>query len=317
MRVFRLFASLLLLSVFALAQGPKPVGKQGILDALKIGGLTQAELVQFVKQRGVDFRPTPAEEAELRRAGASAQLVAAVRASYRDKTQNASAPRVISSKPLTRTEVVTLLEVGTPSQKILAVARERGIDFRVTPDIATQLQKAGADRTLLDSLAGLQPNHAPVAVPPKKSIGRALVSENTAAAAPEEGGPPEPLPGTPAESPEPLAIPTATAVAPKIQSLAEMRKIYLEALPAGFDDLLKAEISKQLTGRVEVVEDQSQADAVLRGGSAFVVVDVTGSKVLWTDDVQSRSVFGFLRRGGNKASAEKLVARMKAQIERP
>jgi len=314
MRLFRLFASFLLLSVFALAQGPKPVGKQGILDALKIGGLTQAELVQFVKQRGVDFRPTPAEEADLRRAGASTQLVAAVRASYRDTTQNASAPRVISPKPLTRTEVVTLLEVGTPSQKILAVARERGIDFRVTADIATQLQKAGADRTLLDSLAGLQPNHAPVAVPPKKSIGRALVSENTAAA-PVEGGPPEPLPGTPVESPEPLATPTATAVAPKIHSLAEMRKIYLEALPAGFDDLLKAEISKQLTGRVEVVEDQAQADAVLRGGSAFVVVDVTGSKVLWTDDVQSRNVFGFLRRGGPKASAEKLVARMKAQIE--
>ena len=72
--------------------------------------------------------------------------------------------------------------------------------------------------------------------------------------------------------------------------------------------------SPAIAGRVELVDDPAQADAILRGGSTFVVVDATGSKILWTDDVQSRSVFGFLRRGSQKNSAEKLVSRLKANI---
>jgi hypothetical protein len=52
---------------------------QGLLDALRNHGLSQAELIKRVKERGVDFLPTPQAEAALRKAGASDALIQAVR----------------------------------------------------------------------------------------------------------------------------------------------------------------------------------------------------------------------------------------------
>lgn len=66
------------------AQGSKPpITLKGLLDALDTHGLSNDELAQIVKSRGVDFQLTPKAESELRAAGADAALLAAVRSSYR------------------------------------------------------------------------------------------------------------------------------------------------------------------------------------------------------------------------------------------
>jgi hypothetical protein len=78
--MIRVLLTLVCVAAMCLAQ-VKPITKKGLVDALKIGGLTQPELVQFVKQRGVDFRLTPSDEGELKTAGASADLLAAVKSS--------------------------------------------------------------------------------------------------------------------------------------------------------------------------------------------------------------------------------------------
>lgn len=64
--------------------GPKPpITQSGLLDALRIGGLSPKALIQEIKSRGVGFELTGPVEAELRAAGAKPAVIDAVRANYR------------------------------------------------------------------------------------------------------------------------------------------------------------------------------------------------------------------------------------------
>ena len=78
-----LAAVLLLFPVTSSAQAKKPITRDGLVKAVRINGLSTAELVQQVQTRGVSFRMTPDAEAELRAAGARPEVIAAARANYR------------------------------------------------------------------------------------------------------------------------------------------------------------------------------------------------------------------------------------------
>lgn len=292
------------------AQMPKPVDKKAILEALQIGGLTQNELVNFVRQRGVDFQLTPADEAQLKKAGASTALVSAIKHSHRATSQSspASTPRVTSTKPLTKPELLTLLQAQTPAERITAIARERGLDFRITPDVQGQLQAAGAGPDLVDSLVRLQPNHAPVALPPKKVMGRALLPEGSAAASV-----PESMPPVSVSAPEPVTGGVMPAKLEKAgaQSLRDVKKLFVEPLPQGLDAALRSELGRQMGRRLEVVGSRDEADAVLGGVGALSIVDTTGTRVLWAEDSKGKSAIASVKPGSAPAVAEKLVGRIK------
>jgi hypothetical protein len=67
----------------------EPLNKKRLLKLLTLNDSTQPELIQIVGQKGVDFQPAPADERELHDAGASDDLIVAVRANYRGgDTQN-------------------------------------------------------------------------------------------------------------------------------------------------------------------------------------------------------------------------------------
>lgn len=83
--------ALLFACVGVAAQTRKPISKTGLVEALRIGGLSRAELVRQVEQRGVDFELTEQVAAELRRAGAGPALLRAVGANRRAAT-GAGAP---------------------------------------------------------------------------------------------------------------------------------------------------------------------------------------------------------------------------------
>jgi hypothetical protein len=76
-------ASLLLFPAASRAQAKKPITREGLVKAVRINGLSTAELVQQVQLRGVSFRMTPDAEAELRGAGARPEVVEAARSNYR------------------------------------------------------------------------------------------------------------------------------------------------------------------------------------------------------------------------------------------
>lgn len=83
-RVFVLLAAaLLLFPAASSAQAKKPITRDGLVKAVRINGLSTAELVQQVQSRGVSFRMTPDAEAELRAAGARPEVIAAARSNYR------------------------------------------------------------------------------------------------------------------------------------------------------------------------------------------------------------------------------------------
>jgi len=62
----------------------EPLSKKRLLKLLTLNDSTPQELIQIVEHRGVDFQPTPTDDRELHDAGASDDLIVAVRANYRN-----------------------------------------------------------------------------------------------------------------------------------------------------------------------------------------------------------------------------------------
>jgi flagellar basal body-associated protein FliL len=285
------------------AQAPKPITKQGLIDALRIGGLTLQELMQFVRDRGVDFQVTPEVEAELRSAAAQRELIEAVRGSFRGAV--APGAPAVPAAPLTKNEIVTLLQVGTPATRIEQLVGERSVRFAMTPEIARELQAAGATRPLIDSIARRAP-----------------------AAAPARG---------PAATP--AAVPAGPKLTPNITSLRAMKKLYIEKMPSELDQFIRAEITKELKDRIMMVLSKEEADAIMTGSGenrtgtgaqvtgrvlglhdnstgAITISDRTGSVVLWSSEAGDRSLFwGSVRRGGPRKVADRLVNNLKKALQ--
>ena len=102
--IYRKIFCLVLLStlaVFVSAQqaANKPISEKGLEDALRIGGLSQTELIAQIERRGVDFTVTPDVEKRLRAAGASDQVIAAVRVSYHSEAGPMQAPEQAPVQP--------------------------------------------------------------------------------------------------------------------------------------------------------------------------------------------------------------------------
>ncbi|MCC6365934.1 MAG: hypothetical protein IT165_20655 [Bryobacterales bacterium] len=321
-----------LLILHASAQAVKPISRKGLLDALQIGGLAQSELESFVKQRGVDFKLASQDEAELRKAGASQGLLDAVKASYRAPAHAptpASTAKQKNVHPLSKTGIMTLLQVGTPSSRIAELVVQRGIGFQLIPQIASELESAGADSDLIGALNRAHPSETPVAIPRKSPVmQRAFVPTATtapeAAPAPPPPPPAAPKPATPAPPPS-----------PKVASLHEVKTIFVDKMPGDLDQYIRAEITKQMKGRLTVTLVRGQADAVLTGvaesrtgtGSMITgrylglhdtasgsvsVLDSTGTKVLWSEEAGDRSLwFGALKRGGPRKVAGRLVSKLR------
>lgn len=159
-----------LLSTAAVWQGKKPITKQGLIKALKLNALSTKELVEQIETRGVEFRVTSGDEAELREAGARPEIIAAARASYRAdgaSTTTASAnsgsatttattrpnSNVPAGPPLSKGEIITLLQSGVPAARVEQFVEARGISFVSTPQIAREVMAAGGNRALVGAIS--------------------------------------------------------------------------------------------------------------------------------------------------------------------
>jgi hypothetical protein len=74
---------LIVLSGSAYMQAKKPISKEGLLKAIRLNGLSTAELVQNIQQRGVEFQVTSSVEHEMRDAGAQPEVIQAARLNFR------------------------------------------------------------------------------------------------------------------------------------------------------------------------------------------------------------------------------------------
>ncbi len=298
------FLSAVLLSAQTAQPAPvKPIALQGLTEALRIGGLTQEELVNIVKDRGVAFRVTDDVEVELRKAGATPILLDAVRNNYRSPVTE-----IVQQGPLAKHEIAVLLQVGTPTARVESLVKQRGVNFALTSAIAKELSSDGADSSLLNAI-------------------------DIAAKAANILAPPEPPPPAPAAAPAKSSQPVV-----KLTAMKQVKKLYVEKMKQNLDEYLRAEFIKQLPGRFTIVSNREDADAVMLGtgkdksdaGSAITggylglrdtatgaasIVDKAGT-VLWSAEAGDRTLLlGPLKRGGTREVASRLVQELKKFME--
>ena len=309
-----LIAALLAVPVVGAQNTPppsKPISQQGLMEALRIGGLSEAELVQIVTQRGVAFALTRQVETDLRAAGAQAALLEAVRVNYRPP---AAAPRAAQTGPLSPSEIVTLLQVQTPLPRIQQLVSERRVSFALTPAVADELTAAGADQGLLAAIQAAAPGDPSGTAPPALATAGAPL--------------PSSVPG--------LASPAGTPT--RLRSVAEVHKLYIDKMKNNLDQYLRAELTKQLPDRFVLVLNKEDADGLLLGvgeqqtdaktvitghylglndtaTGAVSLVDKAGT-VLWASEAGDRTLlFGPLKRGGAREVAKRLVQDLKKALQ--
>ena len=142
------------------AQAKKPISKDGLVKAVRINGLSTAELVQEIRARGVAFQVTPAVESEMRQAGARPEVIEAARSSYRPSSSapvvgaggrgNAYVPK---GAPLSKAEIVTMLQAGSPSAKVEQFVAGRGVNFQSNAQVAREIKAAGGTNSLVGAIA--------------------------------------------------------------------------------------------------------------------------------------------------------------------
>jgi tetratricopeptide (TPR) repeat protein len=156
------------------AQATKPISKDGLVKAVRINGLSTAELIQQIEQRGVAFEMTADAEAELRRAGARPEVVEAARSNYRAGAAapavNAGAtkgrPAVPAGPPLSKNEIVTMLQAGSPPARVEQFVEARGVTFQSNPQVAQEIKRAGGTNSLVGAItANYRPHATPTPAP--------------------------------------------------------------------------------------------------------------------------------------------------------
>jgi hypothetical protein len=160
-------AALLFAGAASTQTAKKPITKQGLLNAVKINGLSTQELVQQIQRRGVDFEVTAADESDLQSVGARPEIIEAARANYRPAAapmrpstttapprSNTTGPasNVPDGPPLSKSEIVTMLQGGISPARVEQFVEKRGVSFQVTPEIAREITAAGGNRSLVGAI---------------------------------------------------------------------------------------------------------------------------------------------------------------------
>jgi len=117
-------------------------------------------------------------------------------------------------------------------------------------------------------------------------------------------------------------------------ALSGIHKIYIEKMPGDLDQYIRVEFMKQAKGKLGVVLDKSEADAILTGISeqkegvahtitgrylglednataAISLVDPSGTQLLWAAEAGDRSLFfSVAHRNGERKVADRIVSQL-------
>ncbi|MGH9764379.1 MAG: hypothetical protein ACREDR_11360 [Blastocatellia bacterium] len=152
------------------ADGKRPISKSGLLEAVRLNGLSTKELIERVRERGVSFQLSDADAKEFGDAGARPELIQAIRENYRAETPQSDSTdarshagrterdarnnsNVPPGPPLSQDEIVTLLQSGVPSSRVEQFVEVRGVAFSLTPAITGQIKRAGGSTSLIGAIA--------------------------------------------------------------------------------------------------------------------------------------------------------------------
>ena len=145
-------------NLFAQYKG-SAVKKERLIGVLRSKQLQTREIVNIINSNGVDFQLTPTVQAELTGAGARPEVIEAVRSNYRAPavTKPTGKPTGTKSKftgnPLDKDAIITLLENGVADAQVRKNIEARGVNFKATPQIKTEIKAAGGSVALLNLIA--------------------------------------------------------------------------------------------------------------------------------------------------------------------
>jgi TonB family protein len=144
----------------------KPVTRQQVTDLVG-AGMSSAKLAPIVVRRGINFEPTPADLAALRKAGATEALIQALgdapqfipsgsvlperperQAAPAPPAGKKSQPASSASGPLDKLKLLRLVVRGTLSTHILDLVETAGLSFTPTDEFLDTLKIAGADEAV-------------------------------------------------------------------------------------------------------------------------------------------------------------------------
>jgi hypothetical protein len=175
-----LLLALLMIGAAQMQTAKNPYDKERLLRVVRLNALSTEEVVQAIGQRGVDFQMNADIEAEFRQAGARPELIEAMRSNFRSKTPPPSTPannpannstpksnlnnsssnpnaKVPPGPPLSKSEIVTLLQSGTPVSRVEQFVDARGVNFALNAQISKEITSAGGNRSLLGAIGEKAP----------------------------------------------------------------------------------------------------------------------------------------------------------------
>lgn len=171
-------------------QAKQPYDKDKLLRVVQLNALPTTEVVQAIQQRGVDFQMTSEVDSQFRGAGARPEVIDAIRSNYRaapkspppnssPSNTNPTTPRpsanVPSGPPLSKNEIVTLLQNGVATTRVEQVVEARGVSFSITPQIAREIKEAGGNNALIGAITA-KASETPMTSPaPSNQPRRAVV----------------------------------------------------------------------------------------------------------------------------------------------
>ena len=135
-----------------------PVKKDKLMSVLRSKQLQTREIVAVIKTNGVDFQVTPAVENELVSAGARPEVIAAARGNYRQMGGGTGKKPVatktkFSGEPMTKDAIISLLQNGVADAQVRKNVEARGVSFKASPAITSEIRKAGGSVALTNLVA--------------------------------------------------------------------------------------------------------------------------------------------------------------------
>lgn len=180
--IVALTASILLTTMWvgiARMQAKQPYDRDKLLRVVQLNALPTSEVVQAIEQRGVDFRMTSEIESQFRGAGARPEVINAMRANYRAATPSSpgnststtttpTRPRpsveVPTGAPLSKAEIITMLQSGVAITLVEKFVEARGVSFSITPQTAREIKDAGGNNALIGAITA-KATEAPISPP--------------------------------------------------------------------------------------------------------------------------------------------------------
>jgi hypothetical protein len=156
---------------------------------------------------------------------------------------------------LTNESIAKMAKAGLGESLIISMIQNQPGKYSLTPDDLLKLKKEGVSEKVLATMVNKAPAKAEVAAPEP--------------AAPAPSAPPAPAPAAApaaAPAPAPAAAPPENT-AEQAAALKNVHKVYIEKMDNDLDQYLRAEIVKQFKGKLTVVLDLKNADAILAGVS--------------------------------------------------